>query len=117
MAEQTFEARAVARYIQISPYKVRRVVNVVRGMPVEQAVATLRLMPHRAAKPVRKVIESAAANAEENLGLSRSDLYIAEIRVDEGPTRKWRRFAARGRFKPILKRSSHISVVLREMGS
>jgi len=71
MAEQTLEARAVARYIQMSPYKVRRVVNVVRGMPVEQAVATLRLMPHRAAKPVRKVIESAAANAEENLGLSR----------------------------------------------
>lgn len=108
------EVRAVARYIGIAPQKVRRVVNVIRGMAVNEALAQLRFMPQRAAKPVSKVVASAAANAEENLGWNKADLYVATIKVDEGPTRKWRRFGARGRFKPILKRSSHITVVLKE---
>ena len=71
-------------------------------------------MPKAASKPVYKVLYSAMANAEENFGLTREDLYVAEIYVDGGPTRKWRRFAARGRFKSILKRSSHITVILEE---
>lgn len=114
MAENHDEARAVARYIPMSPQKVRRVVNVVRGMSVSEALAHLGFMPQRAAKPVSKVIASAAANAEENLGWNREDLYVAMIKADEGPTRKWRRFGARGRFKPILRRTSHITVVLKE---
>jgi len=83
-------------------------------MSVDEALAELKFMPQRAAKPVSKVIASAAATAEEHLGWNRADLYVAQIKADEGPTRKWRRFGARGRFKPILKRTSHITVVLKE---
>ncbi len=111
---ETTQARAAVRYIDISAQKVRLVIDVVRGMSVEEALTQLQFMTQRAAFPVRKVIASAAANAEENLGLNREDLYVATIQADEGPTRKWRRFGARGRFKPILRRSSHISVVLKE---
>ncbi len=106
--------RAVARYIPQSPYKVRRVANVIRGMDVDEALARLRLMPQRAAKPIAKVVESAVANAENNYGFSRHDLYIHRIFVDEGPRRLWRRFEARGRWKPIVRRSCHITVELRE---
>jgi large subunit ribosomal protein L22 len=67
-----------------------------------------------AAKPVFKLIRSAVANAEENMGMSRDDLMIHTIYADQGPTRKWRRFGARGRFKPLLRRQSHITVILRE---
>jgi large subunit ribosomal protein L22 len=63
---------------------------------------------------VSKVVASAMANAEENFGVSRDDLYVYRIFADEAPTRRWRRFGARGRFKPILRRTSHITVVLRE---
>jgi large subunit ribosomal protein L22 len=63
---------------------------------------------------VHKLLISAIANGEENFGLSREDLYVYKITADEAPTRKWRRFGARGRFKPILRRSSHITIVLRE---
>jgi large subunit ribosomal protein L22 len=59
-------------------------------------------------------LASAVSNAEENFGISRDDLYIAKIYADEAPTRRWRRFGARGRFKPILRRTSHVTVVLRE---
>jgi large subunit ribosomal protein L22 len=111
---ETTEVRAVAKYIGMSPQKVRRVINVVRGMSVPEALAHLKFMPQRAATPVRKVIASAAANAEENLGLNRDDMYVATITADEAPTRRWRRFGARGRFKPIERLSSHITVVLRE---
>jgi large subunit ribosomal protein L22 len=72
-------------------------------------------MPHAAARTIAKTIKSAIANAEENFGLSRDDLVIAEIVANSGPTRPWRRFGARGRFKPIRKRTSHIKVVLEEV--
>lgn len=108
------EVRAVAKYIRMSPQKVRLVVDLVRGRDVDEALDILRFTPKAAAKPVAKVIRSAVANAEENYGLAREDLYIAHIVADEGPTLKRGRFAARGRFKPILKRSSHITVVLSE---
>ncbi len=108
------DVRAKARYVPVSPFKARRVINLVRGKDAEEALDILRFMPHSAARPVYKLIASAIANAEENFGLNRGDLYIYRIFADEGPTRKWRRFGARGRFKPILKRSSHITVILRE---
>ena len=108
------EVRAVAKYIRMSPRKVRLVADLVRGMDVNEALTLLRFTPKAAAKVVAKTIASAAANAEENYGLSTDDLYIAKIMVDEGPTLKRGRAGARGRFKPILKRSSHITVVLAE---
>ncbi len=108
------DVRAKARYVPVSPFKARRVINLVRGKDAVEALDILRFMPHSAARPVYKLIASAIANAEENFGLNREDLYIYRIFADEGPTRKWRRFGARGRFKPILRRSSHITVILRE---
>ena len=93
---------------------MRRVVNSVRGMRAQEALEVLRLLPQRSAVPVAKTIKSALANAEENFGYSRDELYVAEVYADKGPTRRWRRFGARGRFKPIDHRSSHLTVVLRE---
>jgi len=110
-----FEVRAVAKYVPMSPRKVRLVVDQVRGLAVDDALAILKFMPKAAAKPVAKVIESAIANAEENYGLAREDLYISEIFADGGPTYKRWRAGARMRVKPILKRTSHITVVLEEM--
>ncbi len=106
--------RAHARGLQISPQKTRLVVDLVRGKDVLEALNILKFTPNRAAKPVSKVIASAMANAEENFGISRHDLYIHSIYADQGPTRKWRRFGARGRFKAIKRRSSHVTVILRE---
>jgi large subunit ribosomal protein L22 len=112
-----FEVEAKVRYVPMSAQKVRLVIDQVRGMNADAALDMLSFMTQLAAKPVYKLIHSAVANAEENFGLARDDLYVAEIYADEGPTRKWRRFGARGRFKPILKRSSHITVVLAEQGA
>jgi large subunit ribosomal protein L22 len=111
---EDFEVRAQGRYVWHTPRKVRLVVDRVRGMEAQQALSALQLMPQRAAKSVFKVLKSAVANAENNYGMAGEDLFIAHISADEGPVRRWRRFGARGRFKPILKRSSHITVVLRE---
>ena len=108
------DIRAHARHIQISSQKVRLVVDLVRGKGVQDALNILKFVPNQAAQPVSKVIASAMANAEENFGVSRDDLYVYRIFADEGPTRKWRQFGARGRFKPWLRRSSHITVILRE---
>lgn len=108
------DIRASARFVPHSPQKVRLVVDLVRGKDVNEALTVLRFTPNAAASPVSKVLASAASNAEENFGFSRDDLYVHSIYADEAPTRKWRRFGARGRFKPWLRRSSHITVVLRE---
>jgi large subunit ribosomal protein L22 len=105
---------AHARYIPISPQKVRRVIDLVRGKDVTQAVTILKYTPNSAAHPVSKLLASAMANGEENFGVSREDLFVYRIYADAAPTRKWRRFGARGRFKPWLRRASHISVILRE---
>ncbi|NLF00130.1 MAG: 50S ribosomal protein L22 [Anaerolineales bacterium] len=110
------EVRAVTKYVGISPQKTRLVVDRVRGKAANEALALLKFMPNAAAKPVAKTIRSAIANAEENFGLSREDLYVAKIAADQAPTRRWRRFGARGRFKPLLRRASHITVVLSERG-
>jgi large subunit ribosomal protein L22 len=108
------DIRAYARNIPISPQKVRLVLDLVRGKSVLSALDTLRFTTNRAAQPVSKVVASAMANAEENFGVSRDDLYIYQIFADAAPLRRWRRFGARGRFKPIIRRSSHITVILRE---
>jgi large subunit ribosomal protein L22 len=110
----THDIRAQLRFLTISAQKVRLVVDLVRGKDAVQAMEILRFAPQNAALPVGKLLASAVANAEENFGVSRDDLFVAKIFADEAPTRKWRRFGARGRFKPVLRRSSHVTVVLRE---
>lgn len=112
MAEVDIRAEALA--VPISAQKVRLLVDIVRGKDLVEALNLLKFMPNRAAHPVSKVLASAMANAEENFGVSRDDLYVYRIFADEARTRKWRRFGARGRFKPWLRRSSHITVILRE---
>ncbi len=108
------DIRAELKHCSISAQKVRLVVDMVRGKPAVQALDMLNFIPKVAAQHVRKVVASAVANAEENFGVSRDELYVYRITADEAPTRKWRRFGARGRFKPLLRRSSHITVILRE---
>jgi|UniRef100_A0A7C4PUP8 large subunit ribosomal protein L22 len=108
------DIRAQLRYADISAQKARLVVDLVRGKSAVEAANTLKFMPKKAARIIERVLNSAIANAEENFGVSRDDLYVHTIVADEGPTRKWRRFGARGRFKPLLRRSSHITIVLRE---
>jgi large subunit ribosomal protein L22 len=110
-----FETRAVARYVRMSPQKVRLVADKVRGMGAVEALDVLKYMPQAAARPMYKVIHSAVANAEENIGMDRTDLYISQLMVDGGPMMKRWRAGARGRYKPVLKRSSHITVVLSEV--
>ncbi len=111
------DIRSQLRFLPLSAQKVRLVIDMVRGKDVVEALETLRFVQKRAALPVRKLLASAVSNAEENFGISRDDLYVATIFADEAPTRRWRRFGARGRFKPILRRTSHVTVVLRERGS
>lgn len=108
------QVRASARNVGMSAQKVRLLVDLVRGRPAVEALNILKFMPNAAAKPVAKVIRTAIGNAEETAGFSREDLVISEIYADEGRTMRRGRIGARGRFKPILKRSSHITVVLRE---
>jgi len=105
---------AKSRYIPTSPQKVRQVIDLVRGKDVVEALTILQFVPNHAAVPVSKAIYSAMSNGEENFGVSRDDMYVHRIFADAAPTRKWRRFGARGRFKPWLRRASHITVILRE---
>jgi len=111
------DIRAHLSYADISAQKARLVVDLVRGKDAGDAMNTLKFLPNKAARSLSKLLASAVANAEENFGVSRDDLFIYKIVADEGPTRKWRRFGARGRFKPILRRSSHLTIVLRERES
>ena len=108
------DIQAKVRFLSHSAQKVRSVIDLVRGKNANEALEMLRFVPKAAALPVRKLLASAVANAEENFGVSRDDLIVAKIFADEAPTRKWRRFGARGRFKPVLRRSSHITIILRE---
>jgi large subunit ribosomal protein L22 len=108
------EARAQARFVRVTPLKARRVVDVIRGMKADEAAALLRFAPQAAAEPVRKVLESAMANAENNVGLAPDTLYVAEAYVDVGPTMKRFRPRAQGRAYRVAKRTSHITVVVEE---
>ena len=105
-------ATAVARFVRMSPTKARRVIDLVRGKSVEQALDILRWAPQEASEPVAKVIASAAANAQNNEGLDPSTLVVATVYADEGPTAKRIRPRAQGRAFRIRKRTSHITVVV-----
>jgi large subunit ribosomal protein L22 len=111
------DIKAEINFLPQSAQKVRLVLDTVRGMSANDALQTLRFVNKRAGGDVLKLLKSAVANAEENFGVSRDDLFVAQIFANEAPTRKWRRFGARGRFKPVLRRQSHVTVVLRERGS
>ena len=105
-------ATAVARYVGISASKARRVINLVRGKSVEEALDILRWAPQSASEPVAKVIASAAANAQNNNGLDPRTLVVATVYADEGPTANRIRPRAQGRAYRIRKRSSHITVIV-----
>ena len=106
-------ARAQARHVHMSPMKVRRVVDLIRGMQAEQALSTLQFAPQAASEPVYKVLASAMANIEHNVGVTdRGSLFVSEAYVDEGPTAKRFRPRAQGRAYRINKRTSHITVVI-----
>lgn len=106
------EARSVAKYVRLSPMKVRRVVRLIRGRPVAEAQALLRFTPSRAARLVEKVLKSAVANAENNLELERDSLVVARAYVDEGPSTKRVQPRARGRADIVTRRSSHVTVIV-----
>jgi large subunit ribosomal protein L22 len=106
------EAMARARYVRVAPMKVRRVVDLIRGLPAAEAQAVLRFAPQAASEPVGKVLASAVANAEHNEQLDPATLVIREAYVDEGPTLKRFRPRAQGRAYRIRKRTSHITIVL-----
>ena len=108
------EARAIAKYIRISPLKVHYICDEIRGKSVEEAKAILMFTPKRGAKELLKVLNSAVANAENNLNLDADDLYVKEAYANDGPTMKTFRPKAKGMAYPILKRSSHIGVVVAE---
>ena len=103
---------ATARHIRMSPYKVRRALTLIRGKSVNEAAAILEFATIVSAEPVRKVLLSAAANAEHNYGMDRGDLIVAEAYADQGPTLKRMNPVSKGRAHAILKRTSHITVVL-----
>ena len=108
------KARAVGKYIRISPQKVRLVADVVRGMSADQAITTLKFMPKKGAGILRKVIESAVANATQDDQVDVDNLFIKKVTVDGGPSLKRIRPRAMGRATRIIKRTSHITVVLDE---
>jgi large subunit ribosomal protein L22 len=105
-------AFAIARFVRVTPMKARRVVDLVRGLDVDEALALLQFAPQAASEPVYKLVESAASNAVSGEGLDRSSLIITKAMVDEGPTMKRFRPRAQGRAARIRKRTSHVTVVV-----
>ncbi len=108
------EARAIARYIRVSPLKARQVADLVRGKDTGEAMAILRYTNKKSAPLIRKVLQSAIANAEHNFDMDSDDLVISQIFIDEGPIAKRMRPRAYGRADVRRHRTSHITVVLRE---
>ncbi|GAA2217590.1 50S ribosomal protein L22 [Promicromonospora sukumoe] len=111
------EAKAQARFVRVTPQKARRVVDLIRGKQASEAVAVLKFAPQAASEPIRKVVESAIANARVKADraserFDEGDLFVSVALVDEGPTLKRFRPRAQGRATRILKRTSHITVVL-----
>ena len=111
------KVRAQAKYVRQSPYKVRLVLDLVRGMPVDDARSTLDFTNRRAAPTIRKVLDSAVANAEPNFALDAEELLVSEAFADEGPTLKRWRPRARGRATRINKRTSHITIVVADQST
>ena len=108
------EVRAVSKYVRISPRKVRKVVDAVKGKPVESGLQTLKFMPQKAANILEKILRSAVANADQNADIDVDLLIIRNIIADQGPTLKRWKARARGRGTRIMKRTSHITVILAE---
>ena len=106
--------KAVAKYIRISPYKVRRVLDQIRGRSYQEALMILEFLPYGASEPIWQVIHSAAANAKHNYGFDKKKLIIDEIFADEGPKLKRIRPRAQGRAYKILKPTCHITVIMKE---
>ena len=111
------EVKAISRYVRISPQKVRKIAGAIKGKPVETGLGILKFMPQKAAGLVEKAVRSAAANADHNHGVDVDSLVINNLIVDQGPTLKRFRARARGRGARILKRTSHITVILAEDAS
>lgn len=108
------EAKAIAKYIRISPLKVNFICREIAGKQVDEALAILKFTPKRGAKVLEKVLNSAVANAENNFNMDRDSLYVAEAYANDGPHMKRWRPKAKGMAYPIIKRSSHIGVVVKE---
>ena len=108
------EAKAVAKYVRMSPSKLKPLADLVRGKDLTEALTILKFTPGKSAEFVEKVVQSAKANAENNFEMDPANLYVAEIFVNQGPTMKRWRAGSQGRAGRILKRSSHISVTLKE---
>jgi large subunit ribosomal protein L22 len=108
------EARATAKYVDVSPRKTRLVADSVRGRTVKEALALLKFMSQKGARHVYKVIESATANAENNYSMDTETLFVSRIFVDEGPTQRRFRPRAHGRVSPLLKRTSHVTAIVAE---
>ncbi len=106
--------KAVTKHLPIAPQKLRLVVDQVRGMYANEASIILQHMPQKGAKLTRQTLESAIANGEQNLELNRQDLIVKTITVDEGTSLKRVKAGARGRYKPRIKRTSHLTVILEE---
>jgi large subunit ribosomal protein L22 len=115
--EASASARSTARYVRVTPQKARRMVDLIRGLPADEAKTVLRFAPQAASETVGKVLASAVANAENNHGLNADTLVVSSAYVDEGPTLKRFRPRAQGRAFRIRKRTSHITVVVSEDAS
>jgi large subunit ribosomal protein L22 len=113
---EDFEAKAIARYIRMSPIKVRRVLDQIRGRSYSEALMILEFMPYRACEPVLKVLRSAVANAENNLGLNPGDLFVRQAYPDQGPVLKRFRPRAQGRAYMIRKPTCHITITVSDFG-
>ena len=109
------QAKATVTYVRISPRKVKIVLDLIRNKPVDVAAAILKFTPKAACEPVGKLLKSAVANAENNFNMDKSQLYVAEAMVAPGPIMKRIRPRAQGRAYRIEKRTSHITLVLKEM--
>lgn len=108
------EAKAIAKYVRMSSTKLKPVTDLVRGKDLREALTILKFTPGKGSELIEKVVKSAAANAENNHDMNPDELYVAEINANQGPTMKRWRPRAQGRAGMILKRTSHISVVLKE---
>lgn len=108
------EAKAVAKYVRMSPIKLKPVTDLIRGKSLQEALTILKFTPGKGSELVEKVVQSAAANAENNHDMDVDKLYVAEVYAHQGPTMKRWRAGSQGRASIILKRSSHIGVTLKE---
>jgi len=108
------EAKAVAKYVRMSPIKLKPVADLVRGKNISEALTILKFTPGKGSELIEKVVKSAAANAENNHDMRVDKLYVAEVYANQGPTMKRWRAGSQGRGMKILKRSSHIGVTLKE---